>query len=98
MMKKRSVLTGFYVRDWGEGMSKDTIAKAYESYGEDTAWGGRNAVIGVGGKDALYGMEQCYIVSVKDHAVAYTSIRTTKGQDSGMYRSSRGKSTNTGYD
>lgn len=78
MMKKRSVLTGFYVRDWGEGMAEDTIAKAYESYGEDTAWGGRNAAIGVGGKDALYGMERCYIVSVKDQAVAYTSIRTTK--------------------
>jgi len=78
MMKKRSALTGFYVRDWGEGMAKDTIAKAYESYGEDTAWGGRNAAIGVGGKDALYGMEQCYIVSVKGQAVAYTSIRTTK--------------------
>lgn len=79
MMKKRTVLTGFYLRDWGEGMTKETISKAYESYGEDTAWGGRNAAIGVGGKDALYGMEQCYIVSVKDHAITYTSIRTTKG-------------------
>jgi hypothetical protein len=78
VMKKRSVLTGFYVRDWGQGMTRDTIAKAYESYGEDTTLGGRNAAIGVGGKDALYGMEQCYIVSVKDHAVSYTSIRTTK--------------------
>lgn len=78
VMKKRSVLTGFYVRDWGEGMSQATLAKAYESYGEDTAFGGRNAAIGVGGKDAFYGMEQCYVVSVKDHNIVYTSFRTSK--------------------
>lgn len=78
MMKKRSAVTGFYVRDWGEGMSQATLAKAYESYGEDTAFGGRNAAIGVGGKDAFYGMEQCYVVSVKDHVAVCTSFRTSK--------------------
>lgn len=78
VMKKRNVLTGFYVRDWGEGMTPETIRKAYESYGEDTAFGGRNAAIGVGGKDALYGMEQCFVISVKDGSIVYTKIRTNK--------------------
>jgi len=79
IMEKRSVLTGFYVRDWGEGMTQERMCKAYESYGEDTSFGGRNAAIGVGGKDALYGMENCFIISIRDRAISYTQIRTKDG-------------------
>ena len=73
---KRRALSGFYVRDWGQGMTKDIVIRAYTRYGEDTSEGGRNAAIGVGGKDALYGMNDCYIFTIRDKALLVAEMRT----------------------
>jgi hypothetical protein len=73
---KRRAIAGFYVRDWGQGMGREIAIRAYTRYGEDTSEGGRNAAIGVGGKDALYGMNKCYIFTIRDGVPLVVEIRT----------------------
>lgn len=66
--QKGSSISGFYVRDYGSGMPLKKAVDAYgeEGYGADTSDDTRNGAIGVGGKDAFYGMEDCIIISVQD--------------------------------
>lgn len=73
---KRRRISGFYVRDWGQGMTRDIAIQAYRNYGEDTTAGARNAAIGVGGKDALLGMSDCYIFTVHDGVPVVIEVRT----------------------
>lgn len=63
--QKGSSISGFYVRDYGSGMSQQKAMEAYgqQGYGADTSDDTRNGAIGVGGKDAFYGMEDCVIIS-----------------------------------
>jgi len=73
---QRRMISGFYVRDWGQGMTKEIAIEAYKKYGEDTSAGARNAAIGVGGKDALLEMEDCHIFTVRDGVPHVIEVRT----------------------
>lgn len=78
--QKRSTINGFYVRDYGIGMSLEEARKAYgkKSYGEDTSYDRRNGAIGKGGKDAFYGMVDCVIVTIKSGIPVLIELRTNK--------------------
>jgi len=73
---QRRSISGFYVRDWGQGMNQHIAVQAYKHYGEDTSTGGRNAAIGVGGKDALLDMRDCYVLTVNNSIPLVIEIRT----------------------
>jgi hypothetical protein len=73
---QRRSISGFYVRDWGQGMTQQTATQAYKHYGEDTSTGGRNAAIGVGGKDALLGMSDCFVFTVNNGTPLVIEVRT----------------------
>lgn len=80
--ERRSSVSGFYVRDYGPGMTLEQVQKAYgkAGYGEDTSDNTRNGAIGVGGKDALYGMEDCLVVTIRDGiAIVIKIITNEKG-------------------
>ncbi len=78
LQKSRSSIAGFIVRDWAEGMSKSTLEKTFgpKGYAADTSGGGRHGAIGVGAKDALRGMEQCFVISIKDKVVSIMELAT----------------------
>jgi len=65
---KRRAINAFFIRDYGIGMSREEAESAFgeKSYGEDTSEDRRNGAIGVGGKDAFYGMEDVHIISIKN--------------------------------
>lgn len=72
-------IKGFFVRDFGSGMSYDTAKSAYygdENYGSDTSGETRNGAIGVGGKDCFFGMENCFILTVQDSNLTAITIET----------------------
>lgn len=77
---KRSSINAFSIRDYGVGMSPEDAKKAFgpESYGEDTSKNRRNGAIGVGGKDALVGMEDIDIITIKDRVPTLIHIKTDK--------------------
>jgi hypothetical protein len=77
-VKKNRLLTGFYVRDWAEGMTREKVEEAYEQYGADTAAEARSGAIGVGAKDALYGMEACHVITVRDGIPVVLGVRTVE--------------------
>ena len=64
---KRRAINAFFIRDYGVGMSREDAENAFgeKSYGEDTSADRRNGAIGVGGKDAFYGMEGVQIISIR---------------------------------
>ena len=60
-----------------------TIQQAHDafgekSYGEDTSANTRNGAIGVGGKDAFYGMEDVFIISIHKGIPILIELRTNK--------------------
>jgi len=57
-------------------MTKEIAVEAYKKYGEDTTAGARNAAIGVGGKDALLDMNDCFIFTVSDGVPIVIEVRT----------------------
>jgi hypothetical protein len=57
-------------------MNQQTAVQAYKHYGEDTSTGGRNAAIGVGGKDALLDMSDCYVFTVNNGIALVIEVRT----------------------
>lgn len=71
-------LKGFLVRDFGAGMSLDTVKSAYygEVHGDDTSGETRNGAIGVGGKDAFVDMEDCYVLTVHDGNLTVVELQT----------------------
>jgi hypothetical protein len=85
---------GFFVRDFGAGMSTDKMKSAYLGavHGDDTSDETRNGAIGVGGKDAFVDMEDCYVLSVHNGILTVvnlvsdqygqTSTRILTGSDS----------------
>ena len=78
---KRRAINAFFVRDYGVGMSFDEAQKAFgkESYGEDTSGNRRNGAIGVGGKDALYGMVDVHIITIKNGVPVLIELVTEDG-------------------
>jgi len=81
-MKKKNdfqhYLVGYFVRDYGIGMNEDDVKRAFmgKGYGEDTSSDRRNGAIGKGGKDAFYGMEDCFIITIQDKKPIVVAIRT----------------------
>ncbi len=72
-------IKGFFVRDFGSGMSYDTAKSAYygdENYGSDTSGETRNGAIGVGGKDCFFEMENCSILTVHGGSLTVITINT----------------------
>ncbi len=72
-------IKGFFVRDFGSGMSYETVKSAYygdENYGSDTSDETRNGAIGVGGKDCFFGMDSCFILTVCDGNITVITIET----------------------
>ncbi|AFS80044.1 hypothetical protein NKOR_00630 [Candidatus Nitrosopumilus koreensis AR1] len=76
-------VSGFFVRDFGAGMSTEQLTNAYFSespdkgnYGSDTSGDTRNGAIGVGGKDCFKNMVDCLIISVKDNQLTVADIET----------------------
>jgi len=76
----RRSINSFYVRDNGVGMSYEEASKAYgdKSYGEDTSKNRRNGAIGVGGKDALYGMIDVDIITIQNRVPTLIHIQTNQ--------------------
>ena len=81
-------ITGFFVRDFGAGMSTQDATDAYFSktsddlnYGSDTSGDTRNGAIGVGGKDCFKNMVDCLILTVKDNSLTAVEIETDKQTD-----------------
>jgi len=73
----------FYVRDFGSGMSRDNVESAYggnTSYGSDTSGETRNGAIGVGGKDAFYAMETCFIITTQNQVLTIVQFQTSKNR------------------
>ena len=76
-------IRGFYVRDFGSGMSLEQVKKAYygeKNYGSDTSGETRNGAIGVGGKDCFYNMKDCFILTVQGGVLTIIEIQTIDGQ------------------
>ena len=72
-------IRGFYVRDFGSGMSLEQVKEAYygeKNYGSDTSGETRNGAIGVGGKDCFHGMKDCFILTVQDGVLTVVEIQT----------------------
>jgi hypothetical protein len=78
---KRRSINEFFIRDLGVGMTYAQAEKAFgkKSYGEDTSGNRRNGAIGVGGKDALYGMEDVHIITIKDKIPVLIELITKEG-------------------
>ncbi len=78
--KKYPVIKGFYVRDYAEGMDENLVAQAFgrESYGAPTSRSARRGCIGQGAKDALFGLEKCYVISVKNGALTAIQFMTDR--------------------
>ena len=78
---KRRSINAFFIRDYGIGMNYDEANKAFgqDSYGEDTSGSRRNGAIGVGGKDALYGMEDITIITIKNGIPTLIELVTDNG-------------------
>jgi hypothetical protein len=86
---QRKTISAFYVRDYGNGMSRENAIKAYGSYnqfkvkshGAQTAGSVRNGAIGVGGKDALYAMKDVMIITTHDKKPTFIELSTnSKGR------------------
>jgi len=77
---KRRAINAFFIRDYGIGMSREEAEEAFgeKSYGEDTSADRRNGAIGVGGKDAFYGMEDIHIISIKNGVPVLIEILTNE--------------------
>ena len=76
-------IKGFFIRDFGIGMSAERAKKAYygeKSYGSDTSDETRNGAIGVGGKDCFHSMDDCFILTVHDGVLTVIEIQTHNGQ------------------
>ena len=76
-------IRGFYVRDFGFGMSPEQAKEAYygeKNYGSDTSGETRNGAIGVGGKDCFYNMKDCFILTVQGGVLTIIEIQTIDGQ------------------
>ena len=86
LKNKRSSINAFSVRDYGVGMSPEEAKNAFgsKSYGEDTSKNRRNGAIGVGGKDALVGMLDVDIITIKDRIPTLIHIKT---DDDGLLES-----------
>lgn len=80
LQKKRRVINAYFVRDYGIGMTIQQAHDAFgeKSYGEDTSANTRNGAIGVGGKDAFYGMEDVFIISIHKGIPILIELRTNK--------------------
>ena len=80
--QKRQSINAFYIRDYGNGMSLENAKSAFgggqKSYGADTSGDVRNGAIGVGGKDALHGMNEVYIVTTHNKTSTVIELRTNK--------------------
>ena len=78
---KRRSINEFFIRDNGVGMTHAEAEKAFgkKSYGEDTSGNRRNGAIGVGGKDALYGMEDVHIITIKNKIPILIELITKDG-------------------
>jgi len=78
--ERRSSVSGFYVRDYGPGMTLNQAHKSYgkAGYGEDTSDNTRNGAIGVGGKDAFYGMKDCLVITIQDGVAIVIEIKTNE--------------------
>ena len=74
-------IDAFCIRDYGVGMSRQEVQEAFggKSYGEDTSKNRRNGAIGVGGKDALYGMVDVDIITIKDRIPTLVHLKTENG-------------------
>ena len=77
----RRSINSFYIHDYGVGMSYEEVKKAYgkKSYGEDTSKNRRNGAIGVGGKDALYGMIDIDIITIQNSIPTLIHLQTPHG-------------------
>ena len=77
---KRRAINAFFIRDYGVGMSREQAEKAFgeKSYGEDTSADRRNGAIGVGGKDAFYGMEGVQIISIRKGVPILIEVATNE--------------------
>ena len=77
----RRGIDAFSIRDYGVGMDRDEVQSAFgsKSYGEDTSKNRRNGAIGVGGKDALAGMINVEIITIKDRIPTLIFIKTEAG-------------------
>ena len=75
-------IDAFCIRDYGVGMNRREAVGAFgeDSYGEDTSKNRRNGAIGVGGKDALYGMINVDIITIKDRMATWIELQTTDGE------------------
>lgn len=76
--KKFRSVNAFFVRDYGIGMTLEEARMAFgkKSYGEDTSYDRRNGAIGKGGKDALYGMIDCNIITIRDGIPVLIEVKT----------------------
>ena len=74
-------IDAFCIRDYGVGMSREEVRSAFgqKSYGEDTSKNRRNGAIGVGGKDALIGMIDVDIITIKDRIPTLIHAKTEDG-------------------
>ncbi len=74
-------IDAFCIRDYGVGMNREEVRKAFgkKSYGEDTSKNRRNGAIGVGGKDALIGMVNVDIITIKDRIPTLIHAKTEDG-------------------
>ena len=74
-------IDAFCIRDYGIGMSREEARQAFgkKSYGEDTSKNRRNGAIGVGGKDALLGMIDIDLLTIKDRVPTLIHIKTEEG-------------------
>ena len=81
----RRGIDAFSIRDYGVGMCRDEVQSAFgaKSYGEDTSKNRRNGAIGVGAKDAFYGMVDVDIITIKDRIPTLIHIKT--GTDGLIY-------------
>jgi len=68
--KKRLTIKEFYIRDYAEGISPDTMQKKFGKYGEDTAGRTRRGYFGQGAKDALCTMKNSLLVSIFNDQVS----------------------------
>lgn len=76
-------IKGFFIRDFGSGMSSEKAKQAYygeQNYGSDTSDETRNGAIGVGGKDCFYDMKDCIILTVNDGVITVIEIQTQNRQ------------------
>ena len=74
----RRGIDAFCIRDYGVGMNRNEVRSAFgqKSYGEDTSKNRRNGAIGVGAKDAFYGMVNVDILTIKDRIPTLIHIKT----------------------